>query len=190
MTKSGEIEAWPYADAIDVMLAHHAGLRVELGRLRAIDDDLEKRDFDSLGDAAQRATMAIDLFGRAGELHEFDEEELLFPKLRAAIGQGEEGLAEALDRALAENVALQPLWPRLAGHLTRLAGADEPVSLRDLRESRLQFEECMLQHLRFEERFVYPAARRLLDPEVLQDMMVEMRAHRRYPSERAIRATP
>ena len=186
---SGEYLVWPYTDAIEVMIAHHLSLRTELGRLRAIDSDVQRRDPESLEDAALLARAAIDLFGSAGELHAFDEEALLFPRLREACGSGELAVVETLDRVEAEHAELRPLWPRLERYLTRLS-ADEPVSVRDLHESRLELEECVIAHMRFEELFVYPAARRVLGPDVLRDMMDEMRAHRRCPSVRPFAAIP
>ncbi len=188
--RSGEYDAWPHKDAIDVMTAHHLAVRGQLQRLRAIDFDLHRHEPESLAEAAELATAAIDLLGREGELHAFDEEALLFPKLREAVSPGDGVLLEALDRLESEHLVLRPLWPRLEHHLTRLKAIDGPVSVRDLHEARLELEEHVLQHLHFEERFVYAEARRLLGHEVLRHMMTEMRAHRRCPSARPFAALP
>src|SRR5512140_2552717 len=186
--QSGEYEVWPHKDAIDAMIAHHMTVRAQLQRLRAIDFDVHQRDPESIEEAGRLAFAAIEHLGREGELHAFDEEGLLFPKMRAAMGPDDSTLAEALERVDAEHVVLRPLWQRLESYLRNLTMTDEPVSLRDLHDVRLELEECVLQHLRFEERIVYPEARRILGPEVLRDMMGEMRAHRRRPSERAFAA--
>jgi hemerythrin-like domain-containing protein len=187
--QSGEFEVWPHGDAIDVMLAHHLVVREQLQHLRAIDFDVALRDADALEEATRLATTAIDLFGREGELHAFDEEGLLFPTMREAIGGTDSAILEALDRVDAEHDVLRPVWSRLEGYLSRLT-TDEAFSVRDLHDARQELEECVLQHLRFEERIVYPEARRLLGPELLREMLMRMRAHRRSPSERAFVAVP
>ncbi len=189
-TQSGEYEVWPKGDAIDVMIAHHMTVRDQLQRLRAIDAGVRTHDPESLDEASRLALAALDLLGREGELHAFDEEGLLFPKLRAAIGSNDSALGEALDRLDAEHDVLRPLWGRLEGHLTRLTTGDDPVSVRDLHDARVELEECALQHLRFEERIVYPEARRILGADALREMMFEMREHRRRPSLRAFAALP
>lgn len=180
---ASELETWPYRDAIDVMVSYHRGLRAELTRLRAIDNDVLIRDPESIQDAAHLAAEAIDLIGREGQLHAFDEDGVLFPRLREAVGTGDSGLREALERIDAEHVALMPLWPRLERCLAGLCVPDEPVSLRDLHDARLELEALVIPHMHFEERFVYPAARRLLGPTEMRDMMYAMRAHRGRPSE-------
>jgi hemerythrin-like domain-containing protein len=188
--ESGEFETCPYDDAIEMMLAHHLRVREQLVRLKAIDAEVTSYDPDALRDAADLATAAIDLFGREGELHAFDEDGLFFPRMREAARAGDSAVLDALDTVDEEHKLLRPLWPRLAFYLTRLAVPDEPVSLRDFREARLELTGCVLPHLHFEERYVYPAARRLLGPTVLREMVGEMRAHRRSPSDRAFSATP
>ena len=187
--QSGEFEVWPHGDAIDVMLAHHLVVREQLQHLRALDFDVAQRDADSLDEAVHLATTAIDLLGREGELHAFDEEALLFPTMREALGGSESAILEALDRVDAEHEVLRPLWSRLETYLSRLT-TDEAFSVGDLHLVRQELEECVLQHLHFEERIVYPEARRLLGPELLREMLIRMRAHRRMPSERAFVAVP
>lgn len=181
--ESGEFETCPYADAIEMMLAYHLRVREQLARLRAIDLDAQDGEPDALEEAARLAASALDLFGREGELHAFDEDGLLFPRLREALGSSESAVTDALDAVEEEHVVLRPLWPPLAWHLNKLSvPPDEPVSLRDLHEARLALAGCVLPHMQFEERYVYPAARRILGAEELRRMVGEMREHRRSPT--------
>ena len=188
--QSGEFETCPYGDAIEMMVAYHAKVRHQLARLRAIDDDVAFGEPESLEQAAMIAAAAIDLFGREGELHAFDEDGLLFARMREAAASEDTAIVEALDAVEEEHKLLRPLWPRLDFYLARIALPDEPVSLREFREARLELTGCVLPHLHFEERYVYPAAGRLLGPDVLRQMVSEMRAHRSRPSERSFASTP
>ena len=180
----------PRADAIDMMVGHHTKLRAHLVRLSTIDADMRRRDGESLEDAAELAAAAIDVFEREGQLHSFDEDTLLFPRLRAALGPADVAERDALDRAEAEHAEMVPLWPRLERWLARLLIPDEMVSLFAFHEARLALEARFLPHLQFEERVIYPAARRLLGDAKLREMMVLMLAHRARPSQAKLLALP
>src|SRR5947209_8479909 len=108
--RSGEFETCPFGDAIEMMVAYHSKVRQQLARLRVIDDDVANGDPESLQEAAEIAAETIDLFGREGELHAFDEDGLLFARMRAAAGPDDSGVLEALAAVDEEHVLLRPLW--------------------------------------------------------------------------------
>ena len=179
-----------HVDAIGVMVAHHIKLRAHLVRLSTIDADMQRRDGESLDDAAELAAAALDVFGREGQLHSFDEDALLFPQLRETLGPADVAVRDALDRVDAEHTEMVTLWPRLECWLTRLLLPDEMVSLTDFHDARLALEARFLPHLQFEERVIYPAARRLLGEVRLHEMMISMLAHRARPSQGKMLALP
>jgi hemerythrin-like domain-containing protein len=112
----------------------------------------------------------VDFFGRAAKRHHDDEEQSLFPRLRAAgallpllAALAEEHRQH--DAALAELVAVVDAW-----------GDDGPDLATEARLPALarHLAEVYRAHIAREERELFPAARAALPAQVIEDIGKEM----------------
>jgi hemerythrin-like domain-containing protein len=163
------------ADPIDMLLDCHKRIRdftalaVRLGERPDAPDE-------QLIDAANRL---LSYFTLALPLHSTDEDESLFPRLRAAAS-ADRNVLDALGMLSAQHEALHSVVGELTPAWKQVAQA--PSSLRDhvnvVVPATTHMEELWKVHLRIEEEVIFPRVRALLGPDALQAIVGEMRARR------------
>ena len=121
---------------------------------------------------------ALEYFRVGGKRHNADEEESLFPRLRAECPRGEAdqigGLENDHQHANESHGAVEELYRKwiAAG---RLATEEEEL----LASGTEQLRRLYLEHIKIEEQAVFPRAVRLLSRDAIEAMGAEFRARRR-----------
>ena len=146
-----------FDEPLEMLAACHERIDAQLGTLTRLPPHLETRGCDAEAKAAAQAVLRY--FDTAGRLHHQDEDEDLFPLLRArAAGAGRPEVAGVLDELEREHESMEAQWQRLRQHLAAVAeGA-----------ARLDAEEvarfCWLyrRHMETETAAVLPFAREAL----------------------------
>lgn len=129
---------------------------------------VESRGADS--DAREAASNILRYFDVAAPLHHADEEEDLFPALRAL---GEPGLELAIAELEAEHLSLAGLWQSVRLWLTAISQGEAAPPPNELES----FARLYPAHADREEAEVYGAAKRLTSAE-LDELGTRMRQRR------------
>ncbi|MGH9393327.1 MAG: hemerythrin domain-containing protein [Terriglobales bacterium] len=156
-------------DAIELLLSCHQRIR-HFTRLAVLLSQAPA----TAAEVAQAALAVHRYYSQALPLHEADENESVYPRLRAAAPPAELAAANQAmvdqHRALDANIArLLPLWTAIAAAPARAAEA---------RAGAEQLQEAWDEHLELEERCVFPALREWLSPLDLEAIRREMRERR------------
>jgi iron-sulfur cluster repair protein YtfE (RIC family) len=160
-------------DAVGLLLECHDRIRAFTALARRI-AEAGAPDRETVVDAALRVRR---YFTEALPLHAEDEERSILPRLRGLDPAVDAELAAMTDehraheRPLAALVAACEEIARVPARLAEL----QPVVARAAAELEAHFEE----HLAREEKVIFPAIRRLLDPAVDAAIVGEIRARRR-----------
>lgn len=159
-------------DAVDLLLECHGRIRSFLGVARRLG---EARDVPA--DAVSGAALQVHrYFTLALPLHARDEEDSILPRLR--------GREPLVDRELEVMVREHREHGGPLGRLVEACaaiGADpgrHPDLAGEVVESATELDRHFLHHLAREEQVIFPAVRRLLDPEVDARIVREIRERR------------
>lgn len=148
-------------DLVSVLLDAHACGRRILDAARRV---LEEGATDDL--VTRVATMVHSFVTLANPLHELDEEQRVFPALRA-YGPKDE-VDAALTYVVDEHIAFDDLRDRLAMRWAHVA--ETPACLGPLREDLLQMTEQLIhslgRHAEHEELVIFPLVRKYVPVEV------------------------
>ena len=128
-------------------------------------------------DVADAAAAVLRYYTIALPLHEADENESLYPRLKPLL-KGELASANQAmvdqHKGINESVrALVPLWEQLRDHPERHAALQG-----ELRGYTAELQRRWDEHLRLEEKIILPAAREHLKPEDVAAIDKEMKARR------------
>ncbi len=129
------------------------------------------------GEEQQAVEAALEYFRVGGQRHNADEEESLFPRLRAA-GAGTD--AEDIGALESDHQRAGALHTSIKEHYAqwiaagRLSAPDEEQLVVATGQLRNLYEE----HIRIEERVVFPRAAAAMDPRAIAAMGDELRARR------------
>ena len=163
-------------DALELLLGCHSRIR------HFTDMALRLANFADVSapaDIVSAATAVHRYFTVALPLHEADENESLYPRMRAILAHGDE-LASALDSMVAQHrdidavvARLVPLWEQVRR---------DPAAVGQLKSEllalALRLNQLWATHLQLEEEVILPLVRRRLPPAVLDSIFSEMRARR------------
>ncbi len=157
----------------EMLSACHERVLRSLALLGRLQDYLRGHPCDD--SARQAARDVLRYFDIAAPLHHEDEELHVFPPL---LERGSAAAVAAVRRLQQDHEAMSANWRAARALLLALAeGAQEAFSAQD--EAVLErFANVYGEHIRIEEEEVYPAARALLAPGVVQAMGAEMRRRR------------
>lgn len=125
--------------------------------------------------AQQAAQGILRYFDIAGKLHHLDEEQDLFPSLRASAGEQQQVIETLLDQLLAEHVVMTDAWDALRSRLLQLADG-QTASLPH--EAAQRFTVSHTRHVALENAELLPLAARLLDARQLEALGRNMAARR------------
>lgn len=157
----------------EMLSACHERVLRSLALLQRLRDYM--RDHACDDSARQAARDVLRYFDIAAPLHHEDEELHVFPPL---LERGSAGAVAAVRQLQRDHEAMSANWQSARALLLALAeGTQDAFSAQD--EAVLaRFAGVYAEHIRVEEEEVYPAARALLAPEVVQAMGAEMRRRR------------
>lgn len=156
-----------FDDPVELLLACHDNVR----RFTRLLEQLASRPMPERTDEAGRraAAQVLNYFDRAAPHHHADEEEDLFPRLRAL---GDPALTGEIDRLEAEHRHMGEVWRELRRELLALSEG-RPAGL----DAAPAFAVAYREHAAFEDAFIYPAAQALDAAEL--DRMGQSMAERR-----------
>ena len=159
-----------FDDPLGMLVACHRRIERELATLGRLQRHLPEHGCDDDARAAARAILKY--FDGAAPNHHADEEESVFPRLRAvAHGPAEPLLAELEHDHDVISANWRRLRPLLAGIVAGVRANLSPRQVDDLRT-------LYLSHIGREERLLIPLALSALDNETLRKIGEEMAARR------------
>jgi hemerythrin-like domain-containing protein len=145
-------------DPLARLLAVHRRIEQELAALERFAGDVAQRGADALAQSQARALSAY--FDAAAAQHHADEDEVLFPLLRArAAAAGRTEVAAAIDELEREHGVMEALWRRLRDALADIAAVK---GTRLPAEEVERFAWLYRRHLEREDLLILPFAREVL----------------------------
>ncbi|HEX5364652.1 MAG TPA: hemerythrin domain-containing protein [Gallionella sp.] len=156
---------------LEMLHACHGKILRQCDTLQKLAAHLAQHGCDT--QARQAAQGILRYFDTAGQFHHQDEEENLFPSLRA--GDSAPQLDALLQRLLGEHVVMLAAWAELRDMLRQLAeGANVPLSDALL----ARFIRSYREHIALEEAELLPLAARLLNAAQTRQIGMSMAARR------------
>lgn len=148
---------------LQMLRACHGKILQQCDTLQKLAAHLERKGCDQ--QAQQAAQGILRYFDTAGQFHHQDEEQDLFPALRAAAGTDHSALNALLERLLAEHVFMLAAWEALHPVLSKLAEGNQATLTAELSEN---FIGRYSDHIAIENAELLPLAARLLDPQQME----------------------
>jgi len=143
---------------LEMLRACHGKILRQCDTLQKLAAHLEHKGCDPQVQHAAQGILRY--FDTAGQFHHQDEEQDLFPALRAAPGSDNLTLDALLERLLAEHVFMLAAWEALHPVLLKLAEGKPATLTADLIEN---FISRYTDHIAIENVELLPLAARLLD---------------------------
>ena len=168
-----------FDDPLGVLVACHRRIEREIATLARLQRHLPEFGCDDDARAAARALLKY--FDGAAPNHHADEEESVFPRLRALAREHAGELCDELEH---DHEALATTWRRMRPLLAGIAAAVRAnLSPKDVDDLRNLYASHMLR----EEQLLIPLAARWLDADTLRQIGEEMAARReiRFGPERS-----
>lgn len=157
---------------LEMLAACHGRVQAQCDTLRRLRDHMDRHGVDRAAQEAAAAVMRY--FDTAARHHHADEEQDLFPALRAAVAHSDPGLVVGLVESLmAEHRQLEAAWAALRPELERLV-VGQATRLTGL----MAFVEAYERHVERENAELLPLAERLLDADTLERVGRAMRERR------------
>jgi len=150
---------------LQMLRACHGKILQQCDTLQRLAAHLERKGCDQ--QAQQAAQGILRYFDTAGQFHHQDEEQDLFPALRAAAGADHSALEALLERLLAEHVFMLAAWEALHPVLSKLAEGNQTTLTAGLSEN---FIGRYTDHIAIENAELLPLAERLLDPQQMESI--------------------
>lgn len=129
------------------------------------------------GEETEAIHVALQYFRVGGKRHTADEEESLFPRIRAELGSGTlvelERLEDDHAAAAGLHAAVETLYLKWIS-----AGALNEFDTQQLVSNTQSLKQLYEAHIQVEEKLVFPRAAHLLESETVQAIGREFRARR------------
>lgn len=153
-----------FDDPLELLHACHGKIMHQCATLRTLTAHLAAKGCDQ--QAQQAAQGILRYFDTAGQFHHQDEEEDLFPALRA-LGSEPAQVEALLERLLSEHLVLAVAWNEVRQLLAQIAtGANAPLT-EALTEKIIM---GYFGHIAVEEKELLPLAARLLSPQQIEQL--------------------
>jgi len=166
----GSTNAPTFDSPLDMLHACHERIMDQCATLQKLMSHLPMHGCDTQAQQAAQAVMRY--FDTAGKFHHQDEEEDLFPLLRACNNDEANKLAE---RLLDEHLYLDEVWMNLRAKLQEISDGKLDVLERSLVGD---FSLAYGRHVMLENTKLLPLAARLLNEQQLRDIGKNMAARR------------
>ena len=173
-----------FDEPLDMLEACHERIEAQLATLEKLLAHLAAAGCDEEGRSAARAVMRY--FDTAGVHHHVDEDEDLFPVLRAmSAGEGRLEIGATLYELEREHETMSALYARLRESLDALArGAGERLDAGEV----ARFAALYRRHIQVEASTILPYARQALDANQRGRLGARMAERRRIPAQPTGRA--
>jgi iron-sulfur cluster repair protein YtfE (RIC family) len=176
ITPNPDKDATATCSALEMLLGCHARIRhfVQLSRTLAGAEGVAPKEVADAADAVFR------YFNDALPLHEADENETLYPRLRHATEEGSL-VRDAADVMIEQHKAIDELAAELLSICASLQHHPEclPSLVPRLEHVTLALEQVFAAHLHLEETVIFPALGNVLTAAQLDEMIREMNQRRR-----------
>lgn len=147
-----------FDEPLEMLAACHERIEAQLVTLERMVPHLETKGCDA--DARSAAQAVLRYFDTAGVLHHQDEDEDLFPLMRArAASHGRPEIAAAIDELEREHETMNAQWNRLRERLRGVAGGEARLDGEEV----ARFAWLYRRHMDREGAAVLPFAREFLD---------------------------
>jgi hemerythrin-like domain-containing protein len=147
-----------FDEPLEMLAACHERIQAQLVTLERLGPHLEKQGCDA--EAKSAAAAVLRYFDTAGKLHHQDEDEDLFPLLRARAGVGgRPEVAAAIDELEREHETMDAQWTRLRARLAAIAAGEARLDPEEV----ARFAWLYRRHMDQEATAVLPFARETLD---------------------------
>ena len=162
-----------FEDPLGVLRACHRRIAERLDLLERLPAYVEMHGADASAQSA--AQRVLDYFDRAAVHHHEDEEEDLFPLLRAARGRAgwDDRVLASLEQLTLEHERLAWRWAQVRLSLAVLARGRRVATLRTE-----DLVRAYRAHMAVEDELIFPLAARLLDSGELQRLGTAMQKRR------------
>ena len=167
------LKAGDQSDPIDLLLSCHTRIR----HFTAIAVKLTQPGAPA-GEVRSAAGAVYRYYSQALPLHEADENESVYPRLKAALaGAGDEDPLAAANQAMVDQhrtidrtvASLLPKWQAAAADASAVSATAAEAG---------ELEDAWRDHLALEERLIFPALRDRLSVEDRRGIRLEMQARR------------
>lgn len=163
-----------FDEPLEMLAACHERIEAQLATLERLGPHLEKNGCDAEAKAAAQAVLRY--FDTAGKLHHQDEDEDLFPLLRARAGVlGRPEVSAAIDELEREHETMDGQWTRLSEHLRAIAGGEARLDAEEV----ARFAWLYRRHMDSEASAVLPFAREILEAPQCATLGERMAARRK-----------
>jgi hemerythrin-like domain-containing protein len=169
-----------FGDPLGLLVHCHAKIEAQLGALERAADSLRAGPTDALRPVREAIEAARAHFAGPGAKHTADEEESLFPRIRARCGAADAGVLAALDALEAQHRVVEEAHAGLDAVLARVVARDDaaPSDVAAFGAGVAELVALYRPHMALENEVVFPAAARLLTPDELAAVGGEMRRRR------------
>jgi pyridoxamine 5'-phosphate oxidase len=147
-----------FDEPLEMLEACHERIQAQLSTLERMVPHLERNGCDAEARSAAQAVLRY--FDTSGVWHHQDEEQDLFPLLRArAAGQGRADIAAAIDELQREHETMDAQWKRLRERLVAIAAGQARLNSEEV----ARFVWLYRRHMDREGTAVLPFAKQALD---------------------------
>jgi hemerythrin-like domain-containing protein len=165
-----------FDEPLEMLSACHERIEAQLATLERMVPHLETRGCDAEARSAAQAVLRY--FDTSGVLHHQDEDEDLFPLLRARAAEHERPeVAATLDELEREHATMHAQWTRLRERLQAIAGGEARLDPEEV----ARFAWLYRRHMDRESAAVLPFAREALDEAQRAALGKRMAARRNIP---------
>lgn len=143
---------------LEMLAACHQRIEAQLATLERMAAHLQETGCDA--DVRSAAQSVLHYFDTAGALHHQDEDQDLFPLLRArAAAEGHAAIAAAIDELEREHATMDLQWRRLRARLLEIARGEGALDADEV----ARFAWLYRRHMDRESAALLPFARETLD---------------------------
>ena len=147
-----------FDEPLEMLSACHERIEAQLSTLERLVPHLEKKGCDE--DARSAARAVLRYFDTSGVMHHQDEDQDLFPLLRArAAAQGRREIAATIDEFEREHETMNAQWTRLRERLKAIVEGEARLAAEEV----TRFAWLYRRHMDREGAAVLPYAREILD---------------------------
>jgi len=160
-------------EPLEMLEACHERMHAQLATLERLAPHLETKGCDAEAKSAAQAVLRY--FDTSGAMHHQDEDQDLFPLLRArAAEQARADVAAAIDELVREHETMDAQWKRLRERLLDIVAGEPRLDAEEV----ARFAWLYRRHMDRESTKVLPFARHTLDPATCAELGKRMAARR------------
>jgi hemerythrin-like domain-containing protein len=173
----GAVPAPGFDAPLEMLAACHERIEAQLKTLERLAEHVAARGSDTVAQSAAKTVLRY--FDTSGVYHHQDEDEDLFPLLRArAAALGRIEVAAAIDELEREHATMDAQWRRLREKLAAIAAIREaPLDAEEV----TRFAWLYRRHMERESLLVFPFANEVVRQEERSELGKRMAARRGAP---------